>query len=539
LILRMLYTRLFSILLISCLGTIVYSDAFYCSFHFDDFEFIVNNSFIKNFQDLGNLWNYYPCRFLTFLSFALNYHMHRLDVFGYHLFNLLVHIISAILVWWLTLLTLTTPVMKENKISQHFNVIALFTGLIFVSHPVQIQAVTYIWQRSASLATFFYLISLCLYIKARLPVSGVYRVSHKYYYIFSLLIAIMTMFTKEIAITLPLMILFYEFSFLSINGKINWSSITPFLLILLMIPLTMLLTHSTKFQEIKSIMEGPGGISPIHYFLTELRVLVTYIRLTFLPFNQNLDYDYPLYKNIFELPVFISFLSLMTIFFIAQRIFSKHRLVAFSIFWFFLSLLPESSILPFNDVIFEHRLYLPMVGYSIFIVSALYYLSQRFTIKTMIVLLIMIITLNSILTYQRNKVWKDESTLWVDTAQKTPNKSRPYIFLAYYYDTQYNFSQAISNYSKAIEVDSNSWMAYNNRGNVYVEQGKTTQAVLDFNKAIAINPNFAEVYMNRGNLYNHLGQTAQAISDFNKAITINPKYKDVFNNRVVAQMGTI
>ena len=94
----------------------------------------------------------------------------------------------------------------------------------------------------------------------------------------------------------------------------------------------------------------------------------------FFPLNQNLDYDYPVFKSIFEFPVLVSFLFLATILFFAKRLFLKYRLVSFSIFWFFLTLLPESSLLPIKDVIYEHRLYLPMVGYSMFLVSGMYYL---------------------------------------------------------------------------------------------------------------------------------------------------------------------
>ena len=95
---------------------------------------------------------------------------------------------------------------------------------------------------------------------------------------------------------------------------------------------------------------GPTGISPMHYLLTQFRVMVTYIRLVFLPLNQNLDYDYPISKSIFELPTLISFLFLISILFFAKRLFSKYRLVSFSIFWFFLTLLPESSLFPLKDV---------------------------------------------------------------------------------------------------------------------------------------------------------------------------------------------
>ena len=227
-ILKGLYIKLLSILAIICLGIIVYSNAFFCSFHFDDDAYIVNNFAIRNIQNLSDIWNICPCRFITFFSIALNYHFSQLNVFGYHLFNMAVHLGSAILVWWLLLLTFCTPALKDEfpdetrgKIAP---IIALFAGLIFVSHPLQIEAVTYIWQRAASMAAFFYLASLCFYVKARLEdIRAGFKSSLQdneitlgpgfFYYFCSLIVAVVAMFTKENAITLPLMILLYEFSF--------------------------------------------------------------------------------------------------------------------------------------------------------------------------------------------------------------------------------------------------------------------------------------------------------------------------------------
>jgi len=204
------YIKLLSIILISCLGSVVYSNTFFCSFHFDDFRFIVHNPSIKNIHNLQNIWHYWHCRFVTFLSLAFNYHLNGLNVFGYHLFNLAVHLASAFFVWWLTLLTLSTPAMKEDKITRHADIIALFTGLVFVSHPVQTEAVTYIWQRAASMAALFYLASVCFYVKSRSLHNGP---GGKFYYAGSLITAVLAMFTKENTVTLPLMILFYELTF--------------------------------------------------------------------------------------------------------------------------------------------------------------------------------------------------------------------------------------------------------------------------------------------------------------------------------------
>ncbi|MEI7999457.1 MAG: hypothetical protein WCH62_08140, partial [Candidatus Omnitrophota bacterium] len=107
------YFRFLSIILISILGFIVYSNSFYSSFHFDDGTLVINLIPIRDISNLQAIWNFWPCRFITDLSLAINYHFHQLDVFGYHLFNIIIHLVSAILVWWLTLLTLSTPAMKE------------------------------------------------------------------------------------------------------------------------------------------------------------------------------------------------------------------------------------------------------------------------------------------------------------------------------------------------------------------------------------------------------------------------------------------
>ena len=189
------------------------------------------------------------------------------------------------------------------------------------------------------------------------------------------------MFTKEIAITLPLMILLYEFSFFKPQKELNWKS---FFLFYYFVHYS--LNH--VIDQIRNVPRDSGcrqseGISPMHYLLTQFRVMVTYIRLVFLPFNQNIDYDYPISKSIFEFPAFISLIFLTGVLFYAKHLFAKYRLVSFSIFWFFLTLLPESSFLPLKDVIFEHRLYLPLAGYSIFLVSGVYYIFENNHFKTM------------------------------------------------------------------------------------------------------------------------------------------------------------
>ena len=258
---------------------------------------------------------------------------------------------------------------------------------------------------------------------------------------------------------------------------------------------------SEMTQKIQGVIGGATGITPLHYLLTQFRVMVTFIRLAFVPIHQNLDYDYPIYKNLFELPVLSSLLFLTAILYLAKRIFLKYRLVSFSICWFFLTLLPESSVLPLQDVIYEHRLYLPLAGYSIFLVSGVYYLFGKKNIKTMIIVLMMIIGINSVLTYQRNKIWMNELTLWNDTIRKSPYKARAYNNRGVIYKNLRNYMQAMADYNKAITLNPKDTDTLVNRGNIYASQGNPALAISDFSRAIEINPNDAQAYFNRGIIY--------------------------------------
>ena len=514
------------------LGILIYSNTLHSSFHFDDIPSIVDNSAIRNILNLQAIWNFWPTRFITYFSVALDYHLSQLNVFSYHLFNLAVHLSSGILVWWLMLLTFSTPAMKGQKITKHAKLIAFFAGLVFITHPIQTQGVTYIIQRAASLAALFYLASLSLYVKSRLLQQRGESLSvSRFFYCGSLMAVVMAMFTKEMAITLPLMVLLYEVCFLKAKQRLNWKYLVPFFATLLVIPLTIFLTKSFDFIGMRRPLEDPTPISSWQYLLTQLRVMVTYLRLLFIPVNQNLDYYYPFAKNLLELPILASLILLVSILTIAIRIFSKYRLIAFGIFWFFLTLLPESSVIPIKDVIYEHRLYLPMAGFSFFIVSSIYYLFENKVLKSMIIVLLIITSCYAMLTYRRNSIWKDEFTLWNDVVYKSPKNAGPYLSRGNAYKEQGNIQQAISDFNKAIEIDPNYVDAYNNRGNVYCQQGNFTQAISDFNKAIEINPNFGEAYNNRGNVYYQQGNFTQAISDLSRAIGINPNFGETYNKR--------
>lgn len=528
------YFNILAIALLVIIGSAIYSNTLHSSFQFDDKQNIVNNPDIRNLANPRAIFNFMPTRFIPNLSFAVNYHFGRLNVIGYHLFNILIHISTAIMVWWLVILTLRTPSFKGKSISGYSGIIAFFAALIFVSHPVQTQAVTYIVQRIASLASLFYVSSLAFYVKSRLSRHEEDKsLIRSFYYTLSFITVILAMFSKEMTITLPFMILLYELCFFKEDG-IDWKHIAPFFITLLIIPVTTVVTKFVSFDEMRLMREPGPGILPSGYLLTQFKVIVTYIRLLLVPINQNLDYDYSVSKTLFDIPTLSGLILLAVIFITAVRIFRGYRLVSFGIFWFFLTLLPESSVIPIRDVIYEHRLYLPMVGYAVFLVSAVYYIFEKKGAGALIIILSIAAVSYSMLAYNRNFVWKDEFTLWNDATRKSPNKARPLYNLGTLYLISGNVDKALSRYNKVIEIDPKYTEAYYNRGNVYVDKGDIDKALSDYNRAIELKPKYADAYYNRGNVYLNKRELDQAISDYNKAIGFDPKHPGAYNNRGLA-----
>jgi tetratricopeptide (TPR) repeat protein len=524
----------FLIFVILITGIIAYSNSFDCSLHFDDADFFEKIDKIAS-PGIGDWFLLFPSRPIGTLTFALNYYFHGLDVWGYHLVNLIIHLTNALLIWWLTWLTLSTPVMKDTEISRHKTMLAFLTGLLFVTHPLATQSVTYIAQRFASLATLFYLLSLILFVRGKLRHGN--KNIRTLLFGGSLISAILGMLTKEIVFTLPFAILLYDYCFLKTTSwkpeRKDSSLILSFIMLVIFILLFFLLSPSAN--PFNTVPPGQGyyySISMKEYFFTQFRVILTYLRLFILPINQNLDYDYQLSTGFFQLKTFFSFSLLLVILAMGVLSFKRYRLISFGIFWFFLTMSVESSIVPISqNVIFEHRTYLPGFGFFLTLTGAFFYFFRERYIKIVVIILLIIASINTVLTYQRNEIWKSEYTLWSDCIKKSPNKARTNNNFGLVLFGEGKILEAIEHYNKAINLTPDYIPPYCNRGNAYTQLGWYQQAFEDYNKAISLQPDVAEAYFNRGSAYFKFGRHQLAIDDFNKAIVLNPNYTKAYNNR--------
>jgi protein O-mannosyl-transferase len=546
------------ILIILILGILIYSNTFNIPFAFDDITSISNNSIIKDVRHIIDQQNIYNNRLVGYLTFALNYEMHELNVAGYHIFNLLIHLLNALLVYWLMMLTFKTPYasfyLRNNvlRTSDPYRWIPLFTALLFVSHPIQTQAVTYIVQRFASLTTLFYLVSMVTYIKARC--SDPLKKVRYAFFAASIISAVLAMRTKEIAFTLPVMVFLYEFIFFQANIKkrmLYLFLLLPLLLTMLIIPVSMMLTKNgsagVRGIDELTMMAGSVDVSRWDYLNTQFRVIVTYISLLFFPINQNLDYDYPIYRTFFTPPVFLSFFVLWGVFcsgiYLLYRSYKSgqencfwYRLIAFGIFWFFVTLSVESSFIPIMDVIFEHRLYLPSVGFFIAIMSGIVFIyvgsanKAKVIAKVFIPLMILIVISLSMTAYARNMVWSDEVTLWEDVVKKSPDKIRPHYNLGTAYQEQGRLDEAVKEYQTAINLQPDLVEPHYNLGLVYRTQGRLDEAVSEYQTAVKLRPDHADAHNNLGVVYQKQGRLYDAIKEYRTAINLQPDHAKAHNN---------
>ena len=515
------------------LGFLIYSNTFNSAFHFDDFDNIVDNAIIRSLSNTQAMWEFSHTRVFAYWTFALNYHFSQFDVSSYHFLNIMIHLVTSCLVYWLTYLLLSSPVMKDYPVSRDKKALALMTAMLFVSHPLATQSVTYIIQRMASMAAMFYLLSIALYVMGRYTAR-----STRQYLLFAgcVVSAVLAMLTKENAFSIPFAIALVEVCFLRTDK--NFISLKNSKVLLIGTALCIFIAFGIyKYSSflLSSFPADPDAtdksITAATYLFTQFGVILKYIQLLILPLHLNLDYDYKVVYHFSDARSMGSLLLLLVILGLGIFLYKKQRLFAFGIFWFFLTLAIESSIIPLQDVIFEHRTYLPSFGFFLCMSYGVYLLLWKNYRRAAITVIAVIVGINSILAFDRNRVWKDEITLWTDVIEKSPNKARPYNNRGDDYVEAKQLKEAMSDFNKAIEINPKFVMAHYNRGNVYEKQEKYKESLDDYTTAIRLYPKFHKAYSNRGNIYKMLGRYDEAIVDYNQSINLEPNYYLAYNNR--------
>jgi tetratricopeptide (TPR) repeat protein len=529
------------VLIIIAVAFFIYSNTFDVPFQWDGDKYIRQNPIVKDLHYFSNpsdatgfgAYYFLKTRYIGYLTFALNYKIGGLDVTGYHVFNFFVHVLNSLLIYCFIMLTFRTPFLKGSALSVYSKNIAFFSSLIFVSHPLQTEAVTYIFQRLSSFSAFFCLVSHTAYAGARLS-------RRHWLYALSVISAALAMLTKESTFTLPLMIALYEFLFFSGDIKKRALYLVPLLMTMIIVPVLHINYELGLATAMEWAMRLESDVPRTDYFLTELRVLVTYIRLLFLPMGQNLDYDYPLYHSFSEPPVFLSFIFLFSIFCFSILLIRRSkgapsmRLAAYGILWFFAAISVESSIIPLPTLIDEYRVYRPSVGAFISIATFAFYLLTKIRGRIMrgslIACMVVIPLVFAYDAHARNNVWKTTVSLWEDVVKKSPNKPRPHNNLGLAYSSIGQYDRAIREYQTVLKLRPDSADAHNNLGLAYAYSGLYDEAVKEYLAALDHQPNFPEAHNNLGLAYEYKGEVDKAIEQYIFALKVRPNFVMAHNN---------
>lgn len=474
--------------IITLLIVLIYSNVFNNTAHFDD-NFIFNNVGFRSLSDFKQLLGVNKLRIIPFFTFFLNYQFSKDNLVPYYIVNVLIHIINSLLVFWFIRKIFQTPYLKDNDISKYSKFLALFGALIFAVHPIQTQAVSYIYQRLASLSATFYLSASIFYLNGRMIKGKTGKKALNF--LISGLFLIMGFFTKENTFTFPFTMIVLELMLFNKNFKLKpiYAVIALFLIAFGIFALFRFTGYYTVFTPYQNF--NNEEVNALGYFITQFKVYPLYFFMLFFPVNQNFDHDIRFSYTFADPYVIFGMIIVLATLVLGVIFAQKYRLAAFGLFWFYATIAIESSVIPIADVMNEHRLYLPMVGFVLILANLLYEIGLKRSEKKTYIFVTVVIALLSIATFARNLVWQNDETLWRDVVSKSPHKARGLYNLGMYY--------------------------YN------LKQGK--EAYEYFQKAIEANPKFTSPYLRIGTMYFNSKDYVHAIEEFRKMYDLGDSYE--------------
>ena len=495
-------------------------------------------------------------RYFSYVTFALNYAIHGTGVPGYHLVNIAIHVGSALTLFWLVTLLMGTTVLRETRLAGRDHPFAFLAAALYASHPVQTEAVTYIFQRHALLVGLLYMLSIALYLHWR-------QTGKLLWYALCLAAAVLAMKSKANAFTLPVMIVATEFMFFggfkkSGDFKKRVLPLAPILLTMLIVPLTLASLHSgAEPRQAATVTETIGKYAAptketSSYLITQFRVIPTYLRLLLLPVGQNLDYDYPEYDTLASAPVVLSLMLLTALglagvfcFRAGLKAGIKGRrellLVSWGVLWFFVTLSIESSFVRIPMVINEYRLYLPSAGIITAAVALAFVVMEgwpsinKFRPET--VVLGLVIVMLSLASVHRNAQWQSEISLWGDVVRKSPGKTRGMLHLGVALEEDGQFDEALRVYNRALAIEPENQEIYYDMGVVYGKLKQNNKAFEAYRKALELNPANANAHNNLGALYANNRNYDLALEEFQAVIEIEPNNSKAHNNLSVIYLN--
>ena len=550
---KIIWQRVTAIISLIALIIIVYTQVLHFGFaNIDDSVYVTQNSHVLGGLSAEGLKWAFTSTFagfwhpITWLSLMLDAQIYGSWAGGYHLTNLLLHILSSLMLFMIFHRT-TGSFWRSG-----------FVAALFALHPLHVESVAWIGERKDVLSAFWWMLTIYAYV---------YYVEHpgikRYLLIF--IFFFLGLMSKPMLVTIPFVLLLLDYwpldrisfrfkssdviasdkkSFvISKTASIRRVILEKIPLFILIIPISMV----TFFAEKKI-----GALSSMESLPLDMRIynaLISYIRYiekTILPINLSVYYPHPGMWPVWQIIIAASIIILLSVWVFCKM--TRYPYLTVGWLWYLGTLVPVIGLIQVGSFSMADRYtYIPLIGLFIMFAWGIPDLMRRFPHKKAVLSFgaIMLIIIFSVLSWQRCKLWGDNYLLWDDVLKKYNISSIgnfkekntiafAYNFRGIGYAEKGNYRQAIEDYNVALKINSQYEEALNNRANAYGMIGQNDLALQDFKQIITINPKFADAYYNRGLLYLEINHLDKAITDFTDAIKIDPDMADAFNNRGVA-----
>ena len=482
---------------------------------------------------------------LLMFTYWLNFQWSHQDTFSYHLVNVLLHVMNG----WLVFAIASRILAKLDMDLWRRRLLAAFGAALFLVHPLQTEAVSYVASRSETLSVFFAYLAFAVFLwRPRDEISWLRSGA-----ILVLLGAAST--TKEHTLALPGVLLLTDYFWnpgFSLRGiRRNWR---------LYIPLIAVAAAGGVFvfsvlKQSNSAGFHVRGVTWAQYFFTECRAIWIYLGKFILPIHQNLDYtgSFAISRSLTDHGAVFGLLALVIVSVAAWLYRRRFSLASFGWFVFLVLLAPTSSFVPIQDPLAERRLYLPFIGLVFMVLELLR--RWRATRRVMVAVLAVIVAAEAWASWQRNQLWGDRIAMWQDTADKSPQSVRPRFQLAKAYFDLGQFGEAVDQYAKAAQIgrpradllaDWGIALAYEGRNDEALEKlqqalahehsayiysqiamvdgrsGRYAEALAALDIAEKKNPLLDLIYYYRGVVYYKQGDAARALAEFRRGLAIDP-----------------
>ena len=499
----------------------LYFKSLWYPFQFDDEITIVTNGSIRNINSLVDYAFPFKLskRILAITLFWVSYSIDELNPISFRVFNLLFHLINGLLIYILINKLIGVLNFKARKG-------VLFFGVaIFLVHPIQTQAVVYITQQMAVIAFTFYLLSVITYIKLREYFIAYNKLSIGYILLLGTFIIIGALF-KQTIFSIPLFLIGLE---VVVFSRTKSSKYSKWLISIIAILLISLVTFLVLGGETAETIE----ISRLSYLTSEMFVVLKYIQLIFIPIGFSIDHDPKLISTILNLEFGLALIVHIGAIALALKVIKKSPLLSLGIMFFYIGLAIESTIFPIRDLMFEHRVYISMLGVSIIFVDLL----SRISTKTVFIFSVaMVLSLSSV-SFWRINAWRSVESLWLSAYNTSGVTARNSSNLGVEYLKNDDAVAAKKYLQEALKINPNHFEALNNMGLMLMREERFHEAIHYLNKSIAIYPKNKFALNNLGVCWEQRKAIGSAIQYYHKALNVDSNFVKALMNLAVLEEG--